>query len=51
MQTSFFHFCHGKFVYYFLGTNPLDIDISSFLEGLSLHALVEIFDREQVIKN
>jgi len=30
------------------GTNPLDIDISSFLEGLSLHALVEIFEREQI---
>ena len=35
---------------FYLGTNPLDIDISSFLEGLSLHTLVEIFEREQVSK-
>ena len=31
-----------------LGTNPLDIDISTFLDGLSLQSLKEIFQQEQV---
>ena len=35
-------------LYSFLGTNPLDIDIGTFLTSLQLEFLHEIFAKEQV---